>query len=91
MKGNLHSIDLWCKETSNMQYHNQWNANYSSRKYSVNLELFSYSVWYLGQVINESTYLNENSSSRIDLIFTSQQNLVMYAGVYPYTKIVVIK
>ena len=37
----------------------------------------------LKQVINESTYLLENSSSCIDLIFTSQPNLVMNAGVYP--------
>ena len=37
----------------------------------------------LKQVINESTYLLENSSSCIDLIFTSQPNLVMNAGVHP--------
>ena len=36
----------------------------------------------LKQVINEPTNLPENSSSYIDLIFTSQPNLVD-AGVYP--------
>ena len=35
------------------------------------------------QVISEPTNLLENSSSCIDLIFTSQPNLVMDAGVYP--------
>ena len=36
----------------------------------------------LKQVINEPTHLLENSSSCIDLIFTSQQNLVMDAGIH---------
>ena len=36
----------------------------------------------LKQVINETTHLLENSSSCIDLIFTSQPNLVMDAGVH---------
>ena len=34
------------------------------------------------QVINEPTHLHENSSSCIDLIFTSQPNLVMDAGIH---------
>ena len=37
----------------------------------------------LKQVINESTYLLENSSSYIDVMFTSQPNLVMEAGIRP--------
>ena len=37
----------------------------------------------LKQVINEPTHLLENSSSCIDLIFTSQPNLVMDAGIHP--------
>ena len=37
----------------------------------------------LKQVINEPTYLLENSSYCIYLIFTSQPNLVMDAGVHP--------
>ena len=37
----------------------------------------------LKQVINEPTHLLENSSSCIDLIFTSQPNLVMDADVHP--------
>ena len=37
----------------------------------------------LKQVINEPTHLLENSSSCTDLIFTSQQNLVMDAAVHP--------
>ena len=37
----------------------------------------------LKQAINEPTHLLENSSSCIDLIFTSQPNLMMDAGVHP--------
>ena len=37
----------------------------------------------LYQLINEPTHLLENSSSCIDLIFTSQQNLVVGSGVHP--------
>ena len=36
----------------------------------------------LQQIINEPTYLTSNSSSCIDLIFTSQSNLVMESGVH---------
>ena len=45
----------------------------------------------LKQVINEPTHLLENSSACIDLIFTSQPNLVMQASIRPYTQIVIIK
>ena len=37
----------------------------------------------LYQLINESTHLSENSSSCINLIFTSQSNLVVESGVHP--------
>ena len=37
----------------------------------------------LKQVINKLTHLLQNSSSCIDLIFTSQANLVMDAGIRP--------
>ena len=37
----------------------------------------------LHQIINEPTYVLENSSSCIDLIFTSQRNLVVNSGVHP--------
>ena len=37
----------------------------------------------LHQLINEPKYLLENSSSCIDLIFTSQPNIVMESGVHP--------
>ena len=36
----------------------------------------------LYQLINEPTHLLENSSSCIDLIFTSQPNLVVVSGVH---------
>ena len=36
----------------------------------------------LHQLINEPTHLTRNASSRIDLIFTSQPNLVMESGVH---------
>ena len=37
----------------------------------------------LYQVINEPTHILENSSSCIDLIFTSQPNLITKSGVHP--------
>ena len=37
----------------------------------------------LHQLINEPTYLLQNSSSFIDLIFTSQPNIVVESGVHP--------
>ena len=36
----------------------------------------------LQQIINETTYLTSNSSLCIDLIFTSQPNLLMESGVH---------
>ena len=37
----------------------------------------------LHQLINEPTHLLQNSSSCIDLIFTSQSNIVVESGVHP--------
>ena len=37
----------------------------------------------LQQIINEPTHIRDNSSSCIDLIFTSQANLIIESGVYP--------
>ena len=37
----------------------------------------------LYEVINEPTHILENSSSCIDLIFTSQPNLITESGVHP--------
>ena len=37
----------------------------------------------LYQVINKRTHILENSSSFIDLIFTSQSNLITESGVHP--------
>ena len=38
----------------------------------------------LHQVINEPTHILETSSSCIDLIFTSQPNLIIESGVHPF-------
>ena len=38
----------------------------------------------LQQIINELTYLTSNSSSYIDLIFTSQPNLLMESGIHSF-------
>ena len=43
------------------------------------------------QIINELTHILNNSSSCIDLIFTSQPNLVAESGVPLFTQIVIIK
>ena len=46
----------------------------------------------LKQLINDPTHLLENSSSCIDLAFTSQPNLVIDAGIHPsFTQVVIIK
>ena len=37
----------------------------------------------LHQVIKESTHILDNSSTCIDLIFTSQPNLIIESGVHP--------
>ena len=37
----------------------------------------------LQQIIKEPTHILDNSSSCIDLIFTSQPNLITESGVYP--------
>ena len=44
----------------------------------------------LYQVINKPTHISENSSSCIDLIFTSQPNLITESGVHHRYTIVVI-
>ena len=50
------------------------------------------SEFVLYQLINEPIYLLENSSSCIDLMFTSQPNLVVESGVHPsFILIVIIK
>ena len=41
------------------------------------------SLFGLHQVINEPTHILESSSSFIDLIFTSQPNLITESGVHP--------
>ena len=40
-------------------------------------------MWLTHQVINEPTHLLENFSSCIDLIITSQPNLITESGVHP--------
>ena len=37
----------------------------------------------MSQVINEPTHILDNSKSCIDLIFTSQPNMIMDSGVHP--------
>ena len=45
----------------------------------------------LQQIIKEPTHILDNSSSCIDLIFTSQPNLITESGVYlPYIQTVII-
>ena len=48
-----------------------------------NLQIESLTSYYgLTQVINETTHLLSNSLSCIDLIFTTQLNLVTHSGVH---------
>ena len=44
---------------------------------------FLASQFAMSQVINEPTHILDNSKSCIDLIFTSQPNMIMDSGVHP--------
>ena len=44
---------------------------------------FLASQFAMSQVINETTHILDNSKSCIDLIFTSQSNMIMDSGVHP--------
>ena len=49
----------------------------------------------LNQLINEPTHLLQNSSACIDLMFTSQPNIVVDSGVHssfhPFIQIIIMK
>ena len=57
-----------------------WYKNYISSYEGLKIDTIT-SQFGLQQLINEPTHLTANSSSCIDLIFTSQPNLVMESGV----------
>ena len=57
------------------------NNSYSYRKNSYRENFIA--VWIIYQVINEPTHIIENSSSCIDLIFTSEPNIVTESGAHP--------
>ena len=63
------------KQTTN------WCKNNISSYESLQIDTIT-SQFRLQQLIKEPTYLTANSSSCIDLIFTSQPNLVMESGVH---------
>ena len=58
-----------------------WYKNYINCYKGLKIDTIT-SQFALQQIINESTYLTSNSSSCIDLIFTSQPNFVMGSGVH---------
>ena len=59
-----------------------WCINDKSNYQGTKIDCLA-TAYALKQVINEPTHLLKNSSSCIDLIFTSQPNLVMDAGIHP--------
>ena len=59
-----------------------WNSHDKTRFEGGTIESIT-SQFGLHQLINEPTHLLENSSSCIDLIFTSQPNIVVESGVHP--------
>ena len=65
-------------ETS--KYHLKTDILIIKQPQSIELVTLKYG---LHQISIESTYVLDNSSSCIDLIFTSQPNLVVDSGVYP--------
>ena len=59
----------------------QWCLNNKSSPENLQIESLT-SYYGLTQVINETTHLLSNSLSCIDLIFTTQLNLVTHSGVH---------
>ena len=59
-----------------------WYINDSTTSQGIVLENIT-SQFGLQQIIKEPTHILDNSSSCIDLIFTSQPNLIIESGVYP--------
>ena len=60
----------------------QWHEKDSSTSEGISMENIM-SQFGLHQIINEPTHILENSSSCIDLIFTSQPNLSVESGTQP--------
>ena len=56
-----------------------WRINYKTTREDAKVKFFT-SQFRPHQITNEPTHILENSSSCIDLIFTSQQNLIVYSG-----------
>ena len=59
-----------------------WYLNYVTSFQGPQIE-FVASQFAMSQVINEPTHILDNSKSCIDLIFTSQPNMIMDSGVHP--------
>ena len=60
-----------------------WYINYKTTTEGEEIE-FVNPQFGLHQMINEPTYVLENSSSCIDLVFTSQPNLGVDSAIHPY-------
>ena len=59
-----------------------WYLNDVTRFEGLKIEFLA-SQFAMSQVINEPTHILDNSKSCIDLIFTSQPNMIMDSGVHP--------
>lgn len=57
------------------------NCNNHNKASSIDSIIFQFGLY---QLTNESTYLLQNFSSCIGLIFTSQSNIRVKSGVYPF-------
>ena len=68
----------------------KWSEGDSSTIEGSKIDLLM-SQFVLSQIIKEPAHILENSSSCIDVIFTTQPNLVLESGVHHYTKTVTIK
>ena len=60
---------------------NSWYRNNSTDTEGSKIDILT-STFGFHQIINEATHILNNSSSCIDLIFTSQPNLVKESGVH---------
>ena len=60
---------------------NSWYANGNTNTEGSKIDILTVSFDF-NQIINKPTHILNNSSSCIDLIFTSQQNLLIESGVH---------
>ena len=80
-------LSLLFKSTLSGKFYNNslWNSLWGSEVTSFEGSQIEFlaSQFAMSQVITEPTHILDNSKSCIDLIFTSQPNMIMDSGIHP--------